>query len=445
MTREEFIEKAINKYGNKYDYSDVIYLNNKTKVIIKCNRCNNIFEIRPNDLLSGSGCKNCRKYHSKEYYIEIFKNIHGDKYDYSLMTRELYEKNDFIDIICPIHGTFQQKISYHLNKRGCPSCGLDKCRNIRKINIKEISKRLDDVCGNKLKYDLSNYKNTNTAFSLECLNCGKTFLRDVNALMTNNTCPYCNGKSRSLTYKNDEFIEKAKSIHGDKYDYSKTIYKNTDTKICVICHEKDVFGDEHGEFWVTPHAHIGSMKSGCPKCSGKYRKTTEYFIKEANLIHDNFYDYTKVEYINALTKVTIICPIHGDFLQTPNDHLQGKGCPVCKQSVFERKINKLLKEHNINFIKQYKPEWLKPKSLDFYLPYYNIAIEVQGIQHFKPMKYWGGEKTLESLIERDKEKRKLCIENNVNILYYSELKIDFPYEVINDKEKLLEKILENKK
>lgn len=444
MTREEFIEKAIKKYGHKYSYTNVVYVNNKTKVIIKCNRCENIFEIRPNDFLSGSGCKKCRKYHSKEHYINVFNKKHCDKYDYSMMDKEIYEKNDIINIICPIHGNFQQKISVHLNRRGCPLCGIEKSSNKRKINLNDIVIRLDKICGDKLNYDLSNYKNTNTSFPLTCNNCKKTFYRDINALMINNSCPHCNGKNRNFKYEKLEFINKAISLHGSKYDYTKTVYDKSDKKVCIICHEKDIFGDEHGEFWITPHAHIGLMKTGCPKCSGKYKKTTNDFIKESNLVHDNFYNYDKVNYINAKTKVKITCPIHGDFLQKPNDHLKGKGCPVCKQSTFERKINKLLKLNNINFIKQYKPDWLKPMSLDFYLPEYNIAIEVQGIQHFKPMKYWGGEETFKKLLNRDKLKKELCDKNNLSLIYYSELNMEFPYIVINNENELLNVIFEKK-
>lgn len=441
MTQREFIEKATALYGDKYNYSKVKYINNKTKVTIICNRCGNVFEMRPNDFLSKNGCKNCKKYHEKEKYVQKFKKKHGDKYDYSLMSSDkLYTRNDIIKITCPKHGPFEQRISNHLSGNGCLLCGFEKSINALKIDIETVRLRLDKICGDKISYDIEEYKNTNTPITFICNNCGKSFKRSLNAMGVNNTCPYCNGRTRNLKYDNTEFIEAARMVHGDKYDYSKTIYEKTDKKVCVICHEKDKFGNEHGEFWVSPHAHIGKMHSGCPKCSRKHKKTTEEFIREANFIHNNSYDYSRVNYVNAKTKVEIICPKHGIFLKTPNMHLCGEGCPICKQSSYEVKMNCFLTENNISFITQYKPEWLKPLSIDFYLPDYEIGIEIQGIQHFKPVKYFGDKETLKSIQERDERKRKLCEENNLKLLYYSELKIKFPYEVITDMQKLLENI-----
>ena len=129
--------------------------------------------------------------------------------------------------------------------------------------------------------------------------------------------------SRSTT---DDFIYKAKKLHGDKYDYSKVKYETNHTKICIIC-------PEHGEFWMTPNAHLRG--SGCPKCakemaSKKIAYTTEEFIERAREKHGNKYDYSKVEYKNRHTPVTIICPIHGEIYVTPANHLRGCGCPKCR-------------------------------------------------------------------------------------------------------------------
>ena len=118
----------------------------------------------------------------------------------------------------------------------------------------------------------------------------------------------------------EEWIQKAKKVHGDKYDYSKVKYYNAHTKVCIIC-------PIHGEFWQTPASHL--MGNACPKCGGKTKLNTDKFIHRAKEIHGEKYDYSKVEYINATTKVCIICPIHGEFWQTPAKHLSGKGCKKC--------------------------------------------------------------------------------------------------------------------
>lgn len=124
--------------------------------------------------------------------------------------------------------------------------------------------------------------------------------------------------------KTQNFIERAIQIHGDKYNYSKVIYKNSRTEVCIIC-------PEHGEFWQTPSSHLRGYN--CPKCAnlkkGGKRWDTDKFINESKKVHGNKYDYSQVNYINGSSKVTIICKEHGEFTQTPTNHLSGQGCPKC--------------------------------------------------------------------------------------------------------------------
>jgi len=124
-----------------------------------------------------------------------------------------------------------------------------------------------------------------------------------------------------MSDKTIEFINKAKKVHGDKYDYSKVNYINVKTKITVIC-------KEHCEFNATPTNHIHN-KSGCPKCSGLYKPTTNEWIEKAKKIHSDKYDYSKVKYINNNTKIIIICKEHGEYEQTPDSHIRKAGCQKC--------------------------------------------------------------------------------------------------------------------
>lgn len=124
---------------------------------------------------------------------------------------------------------------------------------------------------------------------------------------------------------NEEFINKSIEVHGNKYDYSKINYINRNEKVCIIC-------PEHGEFWQIPHHHINGC--GCPKCRNKdngdrCRSNTEEFIRKSKLIHGEKYNYENVKYVNAHTKVCIICPEHGEFYQKPYVHMQGHECPEC--------------------------------------------------------------------------------------------------------------------
>lgn len=123
------------------------------------------------------------------------------------------------------------------------------------------------------------------------------------------------------------FVKKAVEKHGDTYDYSRVVYKNSKTPVEIIC-------KKHGSFQQTPNVHLG--KSGCPECgqialSTSQRYSKEQFIENALKTHGNKYDYSKVDYQGSSKKVTIICPVHGEFIQEANRHVQGSGCKECNK------------------------------------------------------------------------------------------------------------------
>jgi len=138
-----------------------------------------------------------------------------------------------------------------------------------------------------------------------------------------------------------QFIAEAKSKHNGFYHYSKVDYKNNYTKVIITC-------PIHGDFEQTPSKHLQCQ--GCPKCSGNLKKTTQQFIDEAKLKYNHPYDYSKVDYKNDYTKVVITCPIHGDFEQTPSNHLQSHGCPKCatkaKTKLIDSFIDEAKSKHN---------------------------------------------------------------------------------------------------
>lgn len=227
--------------------------------------------------------------------------------------------------------------------------------------------------------------------------------------------------SKKLT--TEEFIEKARKIHGNKYDYSKVVYVNSQTKVCIIC-------PIHGEFWQRPNDHLngyGCNKCGIIKTNLKNSSKLNDFITKVKKIHNNKYIYDETLLKNQKTKVCIICPEHGRFWQLPYSHLQGCGCPHCNDSKLEREIAKMLNEINIKYINKKSFDWLGKKHLDFYLPDYNIAIECQGIQHFEPTDFGGiGEnKTLERFEKdkkRDNTKIELCEANGIMLFHYFNIK-----------------------
>jgi hypothetical protein len=233
-----------------------------------------------------------------------------------------------------------------------------------------------------------------------------------------------------MKYTTEEFIKKARQIHGDKYDYSLVEYINNHTKVKIICHE-------HGVFEQIPKDHLNGRN--CRKCGFvqtfnkciKNRKITqEDFIERANNIHNNKYDYSLVEYKDIYTKVKIICHKknkydieHGIFEQSPLHHIySGSGCIYCKRSSGEEEIEKILIENNVLFKKEYifdDCKNIRKLPFDFYLPDYNTLIEYQGVQHHKNI--WG-QNRLNIQIATDKIKKEYCFKNNIHLeeIWYNE-------------------------
>jgi hypothetical protein len=149
----------------------------------------------------------------------------------------------------------------------------------------------------------------------------------------------------------------------------------------------------------------------------------EIFINKAKELFGEKYDYTKVEYINGQRNVCLICPTHGEFEVTPNNHISKKsGCPICNESKLEKELAFILDKLNLKYERQKRFKWLGRQSLDIYLKEYNIAIECQGIQHFKPVdfagkgKEWANESFKENK-KRDDIKLKKCLAHNIRMIY----------------------------
>lgn len=362
-----------------------------------------------------------------EEFIERAKKVHGDKYDYSLV--EYKNSKTKVKIICPICGVFEQIPTDHLNGCGCPKC-LGKNKTTEDF-IKQVKK----IHGDKYDYSLAEYVNSNTKVKIICPVHGVFEQRPYDHFKGHG-CPECKNDSTGnrLRKTTEDFIENAKKVHGNKYDYSLVDYKNRKTKVKIIC-------PVHGVFEQNPYSHLHG--TGCPICSGKYQKTKEEFIKQAKEIHGDKYDYSLVEYKNCETKVKIICPVHGVFEQRPFDHLHGNSCPKCNEYKTEIDVEKILQKEKIDNITQKTFDWLIYKDkmkLDFYIPEYNVAIECQGKQHFEPVDFFDGENGYTYTIDRDNKKRELCEKHGIKVFYYANYQYDFPYKVYTDPNELIAEI-----
>ena len=264
--------------------------------------------------------------------------------------------------------------------------------------------------GDKYDYSNSKYINAKTTVKIICSIHGEFEQIPRNHIRGQN-CQKCSGVYMDKNY----FIEKSKLLHGDKYDYSLVNYTRQLTKIQIIC-------PIHGMFEQKPKDHL--LGKGCIKCCGK-NKTTDDLIKEFNEINNHQYNYSKVIYKDAKTKVKIICNKHGVFEQTPNAHLRGQGCPICRESKGEKEIRNYLINKKINFIPQHKfsdCKNLKELPFDFYLPDYNTCVEFNGEQHFKPIKYFGGVDKFKKVQINDFIKFNYCKTNKINLIIINNIK-----------------------
>jgi formylmethanofuran dehydrogenase subunit E len=239
----------------------------------------------------------------------------------------------------------------------------------------------------------------------------------------------------------EQFINKANLKHNNYYDYSLVKYISAKIKVKIIC-------PKHGEFEQQPSNHLFGQR--CIKCMGdNVRESIKIKINEwinrFRKIHGNKYDYSLVKEFkgNSInSNIIIICPKHGEFLQTPQNHLKNN-CPYCNISKGEDEIEKFLIKNKINYKREHKfKDCLNPKSnrllpFDFYLPDYNLCIEYQGEQHFKITKFFekraGG---LEGLKYRDKIKKQYCLENNIGLLEILYTDFDKIKLILNEKFKL---------
>lgn len=234
----------------------------------------------------------------------------------------------------------------------------------------------------------------------------------------------------------EQFIENASKKHNNRYDYSLVEYKNANIKVKIIC-------SKHGVFEQQPNNH--SFGQGCIECMmDNVRKArtsnTQEFIEKAKTIHGDRYDYSISDYIKANQKLIIICKKHNEFLQTPNSHLQGSGCPLCNISKGEDEIEKYLIKNKIEYIREHRiKECINPKTnktlpFDFYIPQYNAMIEYHGEQHYKKTGYFekraGG---LKGLQYRDKIKKIFCFNNKINYLEISYKEFNNINNILNQK------------
>ena len=425
---ELFVKKAKEFHKGHYKYHKQPFTNIKHKYKIICPVHGEFSQAGVSHLKGG--CKQCswdtnnkNKRETKVDFIRKAIAKHGRKYDYSKV--EYFNTFSNVIISCKDHGEFKMRANNHVGTeaQGCPKCGrIEAQKNIR-LNWSEVKERLFKEWGNTFIYDESSYIAYTEKIRVKCQIHG-WFNTTPHQLDFGRGCRKCG--YISIAEKNfipfSETLKEFTKVHGNRYQYDSKTYKGASKKIKVIC-------SKHGEF----HQSVQFHKDGgnCPKCMNEHngditRLDKEEFLERALLEHGDIYDYSKVNWIDMHTEIIVICSKHGDFTQIPRDHFRGSGCTVCNASRGERKIKLLLDNFKINYSMQQRFTGLEydgPLRCDFYLTDKKIVIEYNGRQHYKAVKFFGGDKELKLTQARDKVKKEWCINNDINfeVIKYNEI------------------------
>jgi very-short-patch-repair endonuclease len=408
LLQEDYIQKCKEIHKDKYDYSLVEYIGLDKKIKIVCIN-HGCFEQNAKNHKDGQGCPRCvGRNLTKEEFINISKNTHRNEYEY---LSEIRSKK-YIIIKDKESGLIYRQLSDHHKSGITPT----------KIEKKSLFSKLSEIHKNKYQYSINkDYVGMTDKLILFDNNTGDVIKyrvdRHLNGMVPNKV---------TLNY----FIKKGNDVHNNKYDYSLVKFNKGTDKVDIIC-------PEHGLFTQRVTNHL-NLKDGCPKCSNCERYTREKIIERFNRIHFGKYDYSLIsEDVKSKNKISIICREHGVFTQNINKHLNGQGCKMCTQpSKGEEYIKMYLIEKEIKCIHQHGFDTcrnINKLNFDFYLPEHNTCIEFDGLQHFKPVKEFGGEKCFLDGIKRDEIKNKWCLENNVTLIRIRYDEIDKIRDILDKK------------
>ena len=360
-TQEQFIAQAIAIHGDKFDYSEVEYKNSSIKVKIYCKTC-------------------------QKYFLQIPNSHVGKK------------------------------------EAGCRSCSQRaKALSRPKITTEEFIEKARKKHGDTYGYSETKYTHSREEVKIYCKTCEKFFYQRAGHHTDGRGCNDCALRRAVETNKltTEEFIEKSRKEHGDKYGYDKVDYDTTMAEVVIFCKVCNKY------FEQKPRVHL--QGSGCPICArnssnAQKRLTTEEFIEKAREKHGDTYGYDKIDYIDSYTEVVIFCKVCNKYFeQKPTNHLNQHGCPRCKLSKGELAIAKYLDQLEIKYIIEHSfiglvSDCNVPLRFDFYLPDHNILIEFDGAQHYEYIPGWIKKDISDRIFAHDLQKNEYATEHNIQLI-----------------------------
>lgn len=362
ISQEDYINKCIQLYGDKYDLSETIYTGYSDKIKVIC-RIHGPFYISAIEFLRRHGCQKCVGNYqmSNEEYIEALKQVHGDRYDLSLV--DFKGTKHRVIGICKDHGQFTLQADNFLKGGNCPQCARLIAIDKTKLSQEEVVQKFREIHGGRYGYRNFIYKGSMIKGQIDCEKHGPFLMSYTAHYSLKFGCPKCGiesaskAKEKTIEEKFHYFITKARKVHGDKNNYYIEDFTDSQDKTRITCkkHKKD--------YWQIASSHLRG--NGCPICNeSKGEKATAEILNKFNIV------FTR-----------------------------------------EYKIPGVKEKHN------------KEYEYDFHLTDYRILIEFHGIQHYEPRSFFNGKKEYERTIKRDFAKEVLAKAFNYKliIIHYKHL------------------------
>ena len=358
-------------------------------------------------------------------FIEKAILVHGEKeFDYSITEYNgRHSKLNIIHVRCG--NTINVQAGFHLRGGLCRYCNGSS-----QLTQSEFESKVRDKYGDV--YDLSKaiYVNSKTKLELTCKEHQIAFKMNLGNLMRGNQGCY---KCRKEITNTEELKSAIISKHGKgRYDLSKVVFKKRSQKVDIGCNFCGCWYKQRiGNILYGYGCNNCSWLEKSKKSANKYGKL---FIEKSILLYGNRYDYSKVNYVTAKTKVKVFCNKHKKyFFINPDNHLNGGGCKWCNIPRGENLVIRFLEKRNILFKHETSIKGCRDISklrFDFYLPSHKIAIEVQGKQHYEVIEFFGGLKEFKERKRRDQIKRVFCRQEGIHL-------IEIPYWDLDKIEKIL--------
>lgn len=262
LSTSDFLDRAFSKHGKRYEYKDTRFSGYGTKITITCS-IHGDFDQMPGNHISGQGCPDCAKDASIlpfGSFVDRAVSTHGGKYDYV----SYISCDKSVGIVCDKHGLFYQRGADHLRGSGCPSCAIENTKERLRYTASEIQEMIRDKFGNRLDFDPDDYESMTQPMAFRCFVHGTKERQPLHVLANRHPCPDCGREaiSAALCLSQEEFEEKARIVHKDKYRYG--IYRSSSKPMEIVC-------PRHGSFIQIAGNHLHGY--GCPLCGFTKRKS----------------------------------------------------------------------------------------------------------------------------------------------------------------------------